>query len=324
MPATTCSVVSPIDRRLPTSSPRPPPSPASSRLGLFAVMNNPGPKRPSSNPSLSRKLPPLVRDRSYPGPVPGPSTVVAGRSMHQIQLEMEYDAEESDHDDDSGPSIHGWPGGMERLAAALPDDTASPAIREIHALCVFDAVTLPPSARPSSPLIDALLREPVVRRWGRWRWCAQPAFTEVHVAEAVLMYERGVEQPTAGRCNRCRAGQCISPQCVVLPVVIRNQMQQQNEPGPCSNCVHDGVGYACNAGRKPTPPRVGSKSPEPAARDPGQVVDHLAVLEMIAELKTPSGSRRDDSLAGRAKRIEVAALRISQAAREWGDRVAMS
>lgn len=64
-----------------------------------------------------------------------------------------------------------------------------------------------------------------------------------------------------------------------------------------------------------------SRSSEPMG-DPDKVVDHMAVLEMIAQLKRPPGSRRDHSLATRARRIEAAALHIAQAAREWGERAA--
>jgi hypothetical protein len=56
-------------------------------------------------------------------------------------------------------------------------------------------------------------------------------------------------------------------------------------------------------------------------RDPDKVVDHMAVLEMIAQLKRPSGTRRDHSLPERARRIEAAALQIAQAARDWREKM---
>lgn len=237
--------------------------------------------------------------------------------MHQLQLEMEYDAEESDNDSDI-PSAHGWPGPLGRQATAFPGDGGELAAREIHALCTFDTITIPPAAQPRSPLIDVLGRIPTRRQWGRWRWREQPAFSQVRVAEAVMLYERGVEQMTTQRCNRCRAGQGISPQCVVGP----EEIQDGRGSGPCSNCVYDGIGHSCNASGRSTPVSAGrSRSSEPLG-DPERVVDHMAVLEMIAQLKRPAGSRRDHSLATRAQRIESAALHIAQAAREWGEKAA--
>lgn len=263
------------------------------------------------DPSL--RLPPIVLE---PG-VARPSSVVSGRSMHQLQLEMEYDVEESDNDSDI-PSAHGWPGILSRDATAFPGDAGDLAAREIHALCVFDAITVPPAAQPRSPLIDALGRLPTRRQWGRWRWRQQPAFSESRVAEAIMMYERGVEQATPQRCNRCCAGQGISPQCVVGP----DELNNGREPGPCSNCHYDGVGHSCNASGRSTPVSAGrSRSSEPMG-DAEKVIDHLAVLEMIARLKRPPGTRRDNSLATRARRIEAAALQIAQAAREWGEKAA--
>ncbi|KAK1238266.1 hypothetical protein MKX07_006412 [Trichoderma sp. CBMAI-0711] len=262
-------------------------------------------------------LPPLVLDNS----IPNPSAVIAGRSMHQIQLEMEYDAEESDNDADQGPSIQGWPGGLDRHASDHPDEASDLAMREMHALCVFDDVSVPPSARPWSYLIEALGPLPTVRRWGRWRWREEPAFAEVRVAEAIMMYERGIEQNTSDRrCSRCRAGQGISPQCVVAPEGIT---KAQGVTGPCSNCLYDGVEHACNASGRRTPVSGGRDRVGESMRDPDKVVDHMAVLEMIAHLKRPSGTRRDHSLMERARRIEAAALQIAQAAREWREKMAI-
>ncbi|KAL7902037.1 hypothetical protein HDV63DRAFT_63499 [Trichoderma sp. SZMC 28014] len=261
------------------------------------------------------KLPPLVLDN----PLPNPAAVIAGRSMHQIQLEMEYDAEESDNDADQGPSVQGWPGGLERHASDHPSETEDLAMREMHALCVFDDVSVPPSVRPWSYLIEALSPLPTVRRWGRWRWRGEPAFGEVRVAEAIMMYERGVEQRTSHRrCGRCRAGQGISPQCVVAPEGIG---QAPGVTGPCSNCLYDGVEHGCNVSGRMTPVSRSRDRSGESMRDPDKVVDHMAVLELIAQLKRPSGTRRDHSLPERARRIEAAALQIAQAARDWREKM---
>ncbi|KAH8125339.1 hypothetical protein FP744_10007013 [Trichoderma asperellum] len=273
----------------------------------------PGIQAQARGPAL--KLPPLVLDNA----MPNTSAVIAGRSMHQIQLEMEYDAEESDNDADQGPSIQGWPGGLERHASDHPSETEDLAMREMHALCVFDDVSVPPSVRPWSYLIEALSAVPTVRRWGRWRWRGEPAFGEVRVAEAIMMYERGVEQRTSNRrCGRCRAGQGISPQCVVAPEGIG---QAPGVTGPCSNCLYDGVEHGCNVSGRMTPVSGSRDRSGESMRDPDKVVDHMAVLELIAQLKRPSGTRRDHSLPERARRIEAAALQIAQAARDWREKM---
>lgn len=261
------------------------------------------------------KLPPLSRDNLSPNSPP----MVTGRSMHQIQLEMEYDAEESDNDSAKGPSIHGWPGGLERHANDHFDGLGDLAAREIHALCIFDDLAILSSARPWSYAIEALGKMPTMRKWGRWRWREQPAFSRLHVVEAIMVYERGVEQSTNDRrCSRCRAGQGISPQCVVAPEEIGTVL----EIGCCSNCLYDGVQHVCNASGRKTPIPGGRERSAEAMGDPDKVVDHMAVLEMIAQLKRPSGTHRDQSLSARARRIETAALQIAQAARDWGDKVA--
>lgn len=293
--------------------------PAGSEAGPSTITMATTPEIEARDPDL--KLPPLVLD-NVPPPPPNSSAVLAGlagRSMHQIQLEMEYDAEESDNDIDPGPSVHGWPGGLERHTSDHPPNEASElAMREMHALCVFDDVSVPPSARPWSFLIEALSAVPTVRRWGRWRWREEPAFAEVRVAEAIMMYERGVEQNTSNRrCGRCRAGQGISPQCVVAPEGIG---QAPGVTGPCSNCLYDGVEHACNVSGRRTPSGSKDRSGE-SMRDPDKVVDHMAVLEMIAQLKRPSGTRRDHSLPERARRIEAAAMQIAQAARDWREKM---
>lgn len=186
---------------------------------------------PSRDPSL--KLPPLIRDH-------------AGheRTMHQLQLEMEYDVQESDNDSDR-PSLRS----IGRHPSTFAEETGDVAAREIHALCVFDRLATSPSVQPRSALIETLGPVPVKRTWGRWRWRGPPPLTNPRVVEAVMMYERGVEKGAEGRCNRCRAGQGVSPQCVVMPEEVRDPRQ----PGPCSNCHYDDIGQSCNALRTRTP-----------------------------------------------------------------------
>lgn len=131
-----------------------------------------------------------------------------------------------------------------------------------------------------------------------------------------MLYERGTERDASSRCNRCRAGQGVSPQCIVLPDEARDGVREPGEP--CSNCLFDDIGGSCNVFGRRTPQQHRF---EPLG-DPDGVVDHMAVLEMIAKLKRPKGEARDHSLQTKAKRIEKAALHIAQAAREWGEKMA--
>jgi hypothetical protein len=260
-----------------------------------------------NDPSL--KLPPLMRDR----PLPSPSPSVVHRTMHQLQLEMEYDAEESD--DSDRRSMQGLGAASKRHATNPQDSTTDLAAQEIHALCIFDDIPALSIGRPKSQLIDALSGALPKRKWGRWRWRGPPLLSDIHVMEGIFLYERGVELSAEHRCSNCRAGKGVSPQCVVVP----SHLNSQDDPLPCSNCIYDGTTKSCNA--------LGSRGSRTERRsdplrDPDRVVDHLAVLDLIARLKRPSGSCKDHSLPERARRIERAALHIAQAAREWGERMA--
>ncbi|KND91152.1 hypothetical protein TOPH_04089 [Tolypocladium ophioglossoides CBS 100239] len=275
---------------------------------------NPSLKLP---PKLPPQLPPLVRHRLLAA-VPSP---IASRSMHQLQLEMEYDAEESDNDESKGPVIHGWTGGMERHAATLCQDMENQGMEEIHALCIFDDVVVARPAQPASPCTQVLDTASPVRKWGRWRWREPPTFSDVRSIEAIMLYERGVEQQPHARCKRCLAGQGISPQCVVASAGLHG-WYEPGSVGPCSNCLYDGAEHTCSASGEPAPGTPqGSEHISPSSPDPARVVDHMAVLDMIARLRRPAGATRDHSLPVRARRIEAAALEIAQAAREWGEKL---
>ncbi|KFA67191.1 hypothetical protein S40285_10290 [Stachybotrys chlorohalonatus IBT 40285] len=258
------------------------------------------------DPSL--KLPPLLRDH----PLPSPSPSIRSRSMHQIQLEMEYDVEEGRNSHERSQSHH-W---TSEDAATLADDGMDQTTTRIHALCIFDEIPQLSTLQLRSQLIDSLSALPMRRRWGRWRWREQPMTTSLAIMEAIMLYERGAEQGPGRRCSHCRAGQGISPLCVVAPDQVRNGQ----DAGPCSNCLYDGMSHVCNASGRRTP-SISAKSEFGPMDDPDRVVDHMAVLEMIAQLKRPSGVGRDHSLEGRARRIELAATHIAQAARDWGDKI---
>lgn len=227
---------------------------------------------------------------------------------------MEYDAAESDNDSDR-QLLPGWTGSGGRTGASEGSEDANWE-RELHTLCVFDPVEMPPWAQRRSYLVSALNDAPLQRKWTRWRWREQPDLASVRGVEAVMLYERGVDCRTEQRCTRCRAGEGMSPQCVVLP----RQARTGEEAVPCSNCLYDGVASGCSsfAGVGPAEDR----DLEDVADATG-LVDHMAVLELIARLKRPPGMRRDQSLPARARRIEIAALHIAQAAREWGHKMAM-
>lgn len=79
-----------------------------------------------------------------------------------------------------------------------------------------------------------------------------------------MVYERGVAQHPDDRCGRCRAGQGISPQCVVASAELLPD-------GKCSNCLFD------NADCGSTPSRVASELAK-GGGDSVRVVDHMAVL----------------------------------------------
>ena len=226
--------------------------------------------------------------------------------MHQIQLEMEYNVEETENEaNKAGLALPSLTEGLARLGSGSSDDPRE-LEREIHALCIFDPISIPKSAYSRTLITDALKDVPARRKWGRWRWRGPPDLSSMRVVEAVMVYERGIECQPERRCTRCRAGEGYSPQCVVP-----TQTRSGREAGPCSNCLYDGWGSNCSVSAN----RV-------SGRDEDTVVDHMAVMDLIAGLKRPAGMTRDHSLQTRARRIETAALHIAQAAREWGDKMA--
>lgn len=234
-------------------------------------------------------------------------SIATSRSLHQIQLELEYDEEESDSDGRQGSSIQVCKGGLQRRAARLIEYGEDEAAKEIHALCVFDDIAGSVSSHAALATPQRLRASPVVRKWARWRWRHVPNLSDKRSLEAVMVYERGVAQHPDDRCGRCRAGQGISPQCVVASAELLPD-------GKCSNCLFD------NADCGSTPSRVASELAK-GGGDSVRVVDHMAVLELIARLKRPPGASREHTLPGKAKRIEVAALQIAQAARDWGEKI---
>ncbi|UNI23591.1 hypothetical protein JDV02_009401 [Purpureocillium takamizusanense] len=234
-------------------------------------------------------------------------SIATSRTLHQIQLELEYDEEESDREGRQGSAIHVWKGGLQRRAARMIEDAEDEADKEIHALCIFDDVTEIVSSDSASAALQKLRASPAVRKWARWRWRHPPSHSDKRCVEAIMVYERGVSQHPEDRCNRCRSGQGISPQCVVAPT-------ESWPGGECSNCLFDNVD--CNG----TPSRIAAELAK-GDGDSLRVVDHMAVLELIARLKRPPGAGKEHTLPGKAKRIEVAALQIAQAARDWGEKI---
>lgn len=242
--------------------------------------------------------------------------VASSRAMHQIQLEMEYDAEESENDSDR-PSLPSLTEGMAQLGALSGDGTME-LERGIHALCIFDPVSIPASVQPGTAthLANVLSRLPVVRSWGRWRWRDPPDLSDARIVEAIIIYERGFEVRPAQRCHLCRAGEGVSPQCIMMP----SEARRASDVVSCSNCYYEGCAAQCNANASA---RMSPSSDKSLVHHEGDVlVDYMAVLEVIAALKRPPGADRDQSLATKARRIEVAALHIAQAAREWGEKMA--
>ncbi|KAJ6443008.1 multiple RNA-binding domain-containing protein 1 [Purpureocillium lavendulum] len=253
--------------------------------------------------SPTSKPPQLLRDRL----LAAMQSIATARSLHQIQLELEYDEEESDSDRGDGTSIHFWTAGLQRRAARLSEFAEDEAGKEIHALCVFDDIARSVSSFAASASFQKLGVTPAVRRWARWRWRHAPNLSDRRCLEAVMAYERGVARHQDDRCLRCCAGQGISPQCVIAPT-------ESFPNGQCSNCLFDNVECSCNSRRDAREFVKGA--------DPLPVVDHMAVLELIARLKRPAGaSKEHTSMPNKAKMIEVAALQIAQAAKDWGERV---
>lgn len=245
-------------------------------------------------------FPPPIQDQQWQTQLPS-----LNRSMHQVQLEIEYNVEETDNEN-TASALPSLTEGMARLSS-WGSETSDGLKGRLNALCNFDTISIPLSAYSRTLITDALKDEPIRRRWSRWKWRAPPDLSSMRILEAVMVYERGFECRPERRCTRCCAGEGVSPHCVAP-----GKTRDGQESGPCSNCLYDGWGSNC------------SVSTGQSLRESDEIaVDRMAVLELIAGLRKPSGMRRDDSLKVRAERIEAAALHIAHAAREWGEKMAM-
>ncbi|KAF6828936.1 hypothetical protein CMUS01_08368 [Colletotrichum musicola] len=153
----------------------------------------------------------------------------------------------------------------------------------------------------------------VLRPWNPRLDLAAPDASQPHVAEAIMVHERGEVQHPDNRCPRCRRGEGISPDCVKIPGI---------HGGTCSNCL-----MARCPGRSAAPPRpVRSYSAErrsiSAAMAPSTPKEDLiAVWNLIAGVVAAQPREcffEDEAEETPGKRIEDAARLVARSAEEWG------
>ncbi|KAI6086419.1 hypothetical protein F4821DRAFT_278486 [Hypoxylon rubiginosum] len=180
---------------------------------------------------------------------------------------------------------------------------------------VYDTVFLPPLGFSKTPTIRRLGYMPIRRAWKRRSAAEKPNLRQARIIEAIMIYERGMVLNTESRCHRCKEGKGVSPECVIEPGSGGNT---------CSNCRFDGMGSQCQVQDAPSKHSNGgndNKSNESATKTTGSTKDdYVIVLKLIQQMKQKScgGLAKGDDVSLRAKRIEEAALKIAQAAREWG------
>lgn len=186
---------------------------------------------------------------------------------------------------------------------------------------VYDPVCLPPSGVARTPTMRQLGAMPIRRAWRRCSSRERPNMRQGHVIEAIMVYERGEVLDRVGRCKRCSEGKGISRSCVVVPRIIGDA---------CSNCLYDGLGEGCDALQRCSyrlPNRKRGRSDESEDNTVPRKEDFTTVLKLIEQMKNTSGasgSKKDQNVIAKAKRIEEAALQVARAAREWGRKEAPS
>lgn len=212
---------------------------------------------------------------------------------------------------------------------------------------VYDPVCLPPPSASSgaspmmmrTPAIRQLGAMPIRRAWRRRSSRERPNVRREPVVEAIMMYERGEVLDRVGRCSRCSEGKGISRECVV----VSPRLSSGNGVDACSNCLYDGLGDSCDALQRCSYRRLSRKRSRSDGKDKdegkgeggeGEGInsgprreDYITVLKLIEQVKNNTGagtagagSKKDQSVVAKAKRIEEAALQVARAAREWGRR----
>lgn len=149
-----------------------------------------------------------------------------------------------------------------------------------------------------------------------------------HVAEAIMVFERGDEHDERGACNRCRRGEGTSKECVTISDV----------PWACSNCIYDRCSEACEPGcRRPSVAKGDERVEEDEDEDDGddegnvdfwgktdEIADRHFVLSLVKQLRQRAGYGEEESPVERARQIERAALRVSQLTRVFSEEMQRS
>jgi hypothetical protein len=178
---------------------------------------------------------------------------------------------------------------------------------------VYDPVHLPPSGIQKTPHIRQLGSMPIQRAWRRRCAWTEPDLRQAQTVEAMMLYERGDVLAVTAECSRCKGGNGVSRECVVMPATCGSV---------CSNCLYDGKGASCDLLQSSTI-RTGPGSDTQQNWRHGDVKpkksDYMTVLKLIEQMKQSStSSPKASDGKTRARQIEEAALQVARAAREWG------
>ncbi|KAI0017567.1 hypothetical protein F4780DRAFT_755084 [Xylariomycetidae sp. FL0641] len=193
---------------------------------------------------------------------------------------------------------------------------------------IYDPVCLPPTGMRKTSTIRRLGAMPILRAWRRRSDHERPELGRTHVVEGIMTFERGQILDGSSRCDRCKAREGVSKECVVVVAGHGEVNGEASGETACSNCLYDGVGDKCHL-RAPLASCLQPKK-DKADREAGEThsrvtnprkEDYMTVLKLIDQMKpTSSSGQRDLDAATKAKRIEEAALQVARAAREWGRR----
>lgn len=173
---------------------------------------------------------------------------------------------------------------------------------------------------PKTAITQHLHDMRVQRTWRRQRAHARDSDTpetgRIHLAEAIMIFERGDERDEAGACGRCRRGEGVSAECVTL----------RDVPWACSNCIYDQAAGLCDvASSTPLSGGQGGEEEEEEEadfwRETDRIADNRFALSLVAQIRQRVGYGEEESPVERARQVEKAALSVARLARRFREEI---
>ncbi|KAH8887612.1 hypothetical protein GQ53DRAFT_286732 [Thozetella sp. PMI_491] len=161
------------------------------------------------------------------------------------------------------------------------------------------------SQPPATGIAFHIRDMPKRREWRQRPGFPAPRVDRPHVAEAIMVYERGACHGEAYACSRCRRGEGISYECVSLPDI----------PWCCSSCLYALSEEPCDA--RPLQQTKESDEEMGFWENINETADKSFVLALVAQIQRRAGHGLHENPLERAEQIERAAMTVSRLAGQW-------